>query len=261
MKRLLTRSVSSFALLLLFVAPRAQAQPPNFPFDPTHYWTYQILTPLPSPAPIFVRDQFFPNGIPVTVETRERLLNWVNKNNSPVRDTLLHYTWWNVLEKLPVNKDVLVTNQFGSHPVRVVNLEFMLVPAWKNHPNPNPPLANHYLCYRAFGFPPPPAGYDLRDEWRVDFQQPGPLEYLCAPCAKQHLGQLFPVVDTVTHLAAYPIEPVSEVFYPFLLDQFRPMQELVQQTPIEYLFVPSEKVGPPTETRRNTWGMLKALYR
>jgi len=262
------RMVTPFRTLLvglgiLCLAASVHAQPPGFPFDPTHYWTYTEQVPIPMPSPIFARDQFFRNGVPLTVEKRERLLNWVQKNNSPVLDTLLHYTWWNILEKLPVNRTVIVTNQFGSSRVQVLNLEFMLAPAYKNFTNPvgAVPLANHYLCYRAIGFPAPPAAYDLRDEWRVDIQQPQAMEFLCAPCAKQHLGQTFPVVDTVTHYAAYPITPVSEVFYPFVRDQFFPNQELVQQHPIEYLFVPSEKTDLPVDVKKNTWGRLKQLYR
>jgi hypothetical protein len=245
----------------VFIAPVAQAQPGVFPFNPTHYWTYQMEPGAFQPASILVKDQFFPQGIPVTVDSLQRLLNWVWKNNSQVPDTLLHYTWWNVRERVPVGKDVLVTNQFGSHPVRVVNLEFLLVPAYKNFQSPVPPHGDHFLCYRAFGFPAPTSSYDLRDEWRVDFQHPGPLEYLCAPCSKEHGGLLFSVADTVTHLAAYPITPSSGNFAPVLYDQFHQGTQLVSQMPIEYLFVPSEKVGPPTETKRSTWGRLKSLYR
>ena len=61
----------------------------------------------------------------------------------------------------------------------------MLVPAWKNVPQPGNPPANHYLCYRAQGGPPPLSLYHLEDEWRKDLQHPGPLEYLCAPSLKQ----------------------------------------------------------------------------
>jgi hypothetical protein len=250
--------IAGFGLLLLSAAAGAQV----LPFDPTHYWTYHNLEPVIQPQPIFVQDQFFRNGIPVTVDQLDRLLNWVHKNNSPVPDTLLHYTWWNILEKLPVNRRVIVTNQFGSHIVQVLNLEFLLAPATKNDPTGgNVPLANHYLCYRASGFPSPPAAYDLRDEWRVDIQQPQDMEFLCTPCLKEHNGHVFAPVDTVTHLAAYPITPVSENFVPFVVDQFIARQLFVTQMPNEYLFVPSEKVELPTDTKRSTWSKIKSLYR
>jgi len=247
-------------LLLLSVPARAQGQP----YNPTHYWSYHNLQPFAIPQPIQVRDQFFRQPVTVTVDTLARFLNWVHKNNSAVPDTFVHYTWWNIREKLPPPggpREVIVTNQFGSYHVQVTNLEFLLAPAWKNRPDPIAPLANHYLCYRAFGFPAPPAGYDLRDEWRVDFQIPKDMRYLCTPCLKQHFGQIFPPVDTLTHLAVYPINPFSDHFNPLVSDQFQTLTVPVQQFPEEYLFVPSEKVELPTDVKKSTWGRVKQIYR
>ncbi len=263
MSKRLTSSLRGLLVLLglVSIASLALAQPGPLPFDPTHYWTYHLLEQQPLPQPIFAKDQFFRQGVPLTVERRERLLNWVHKNNSAVPDTFIHYTWWNILEKLPVNRQVIVSNQFGSYRAQVLNLEFMLVPAWKNQQQAVAPHANHYLCYRAVGFPGPPQGYDLRDEWRVDYQFPHDMEYLCAPCLKQHQGLVFAPVDTVTHLAVYPIEPYSDVFYPLVADQFLVRPEYVQQEPVEYLFVPSEKTDLPTRTRHSTWDRIKKLYR
>src|SRR5215813_13267296 len=168
MRRMLTTSFRSLltALGLLVVATSIHAAPPTLPINPTHFWTYQMENGATLPQSIVVADQFFRAGIPVTVDRRQRLLNWVSKNNSSVVDTLIHYTWWNILEKIPVNRRVIVSNQFGSFPVQVLNLEFLLAPAFKfGNPTGGPvgPLANHYLCYRATGFPGPPASYDLQD--------------------------------------------------------------------------------------------------
>lgn len=260
MREMVTRFLLMLVLLLpCAVAPIAHAQ--TGAFNPTHYWTYHLMDPVQVPTTVFARDQFWQQPVPLTVDRLERLLNWVHKNNSAVPDTFLHYTWWNIQQKHPVNRDVLVTNQFGSHPVRVENLEFMLAPAHKNHPSPVPPLANHYLCYRAFGFPGQPNQYQLRDEWRLAFQQPGPLEYLCAPCEKQHNGLYFPILDPITHLAVYPITPTSDHFFPFISDQFWQQPNHAVQFPLEYLFVPSEKTHPPTDTKKSTWGKIKTLYR
>jgi hypothetical protein len=263
MRRLLTTPFRAWlpGLVILCMAASVHAQPPGYPYDPTHYWTYDILTLQPEPQPIFAADQFFRLGVPLTVDRRERLLNWVEKNGSPVPDTLLHYTWWNVLEKLPVNRSVIVTNQFGSFPVQVQNLEFLLAPAHKNYTAGELPKANHYLCYRALGFNPAPIPYDLLDEWRRDFQAPGPMEFLCAPCMKEHFGITYPAVDTVTHLAVYPIHPISELFFPLVRDQFTVRPEEVAQLSFEYLFVPSEKTDMPVGVKQDTWGRLKQLYR
>ncbi len=250
------------ALGLLLSSTLAGAQPGTQPIDPTHYWTYQSLEALVFPQPILVQDQFFRQPVPVTVDSLVRLLNWVHKNNSAVPDTFLHYTWWNIVDKLPVNKRATVTNQFGSFPVQILNLEFLLAPATKNQPATGAiPQANHYLCYRATGFPGPTTAFDIQDEWKVDIQVPKDMEFLCTPCLKIHNGQIFPPADTVTHFAVYPVSPQSGNFVPFVNDQFMARQLFVRQSPPEYLFVPSTKVEIPTDVKRSTWGRLKQLYR
>ncbi len=261
MKRMVTRTLFSFLAALGLMAAGASAQhaPPGV--DPTHYWTYHILDPLPEPAPIFVRDQFHLTPLPLTVRERVRLLNWVHKNESPVPDTVLHYTWWDLLEKPPVFKDAIVTNQFGQYLVRLLNVEFLLTPALKNFTAPGLPYANHYLCYRAVGFPGPPSIYLFRDEWRVDQARPLDIEFLCNPCIKQHAGQIYTPPEPMKHLAVYPLDVTSELFAPFLRDQFQDYPHHVQQLPREYLFVPSLKQEIPTSTRQDTWGRLKQLYR
>ncbi|MBI5709478.1 MAG: hypothetical protein HZC42_04125 [Candidatus Eisenbacteria bacterium] len=246
----------------LFLTPAyGQGQPT--PIDSTHYWTYHLLNPQFQPVQVQARDQFLSFYTPIYLDSLTRLVNWVYKNQSTVRDTFLHYTWWNIQNKLPVNRQVRVSNQFGDFPVTVERLEFLLAPAWKNPPATvsSPPLANHYLCYKAFGFPEPGLSYFLRDEWRNDVQLPHPMEYLCVPCWKEHGAQVFAPTDTVTHLALYPIMPQSDYFYPFVVDQFTAGNFLVQQRPLEYLLVPSTKFEEPTKIERSTWGRIKTLYR
>jgi len=257
------RLLLALACLLPASIVFAQANPPDV--NPTHYWTYTNLqTAPPQPIPLEVQDQFYRQPIPITVDQLQRLLNWVHKNNSPVPDTLLHYTWWNIVEKIPTPRRVIVTNQFGSHVVTVDHLEFLLAPALKN-PNAatgnQPPLANHYLCYRATGFPAPTIAYDLQDEWKRDSQPVGDLQFLCTPCLKFHNGQVYPPVDTLTHLAVYPVQPHSDNFVPLVLDQFGPHPLFVTQIPPEWLFVPSDKTEIPVDTRKSTWGRVKQLYR
>ena len=260
-RRLIVLTFSlAIALTLLFARSTfAQIDPPGV--DRTHYWTYHLEPPVIQPALVYAKDQFFLGYVPIQVDSLSRLVNWVLKNNSPVRDTFLHYTWWNINNKLPNHASAILRNQFGSFPIDVFDLDFMLVPAYKNYQSPVPPLANHYLCYKAQGPPPPPTGYDLRDEWRVDFQIPGPLQFLCVPCWKQHNGQIFPPVDTLTHLALYPIRPASERFAASLQDQFITTYELAHQEPVEYLLVPSLKDLIPTSDKRSTWGRIKQIYR
>ena len=238
----------------------SQYAPPGV--NPTHFWTYKLQTLIQIPRPVFAADQFYPNGVPLTVDRLDRLVNWVSKNGSPiVPDTLLHYTWWNVQPKLPTPRVVRVINQFGDYIVNVQNLEFMLVPAWKNQPQPTQPVANHYLCYRATGFPPPPFGVSLIDEWREDNQHPQELEYLCNPCRKEHAGSIYPVVDTKTHLALFRLPVLSDLFTPFIQDQFFMGTVPVRQSPYEYLLVPSNKFDIATPARTGSWGRMKTIYR
>jgi hypothetical protein len=68
-------------------------------------------------------------------------------------------------------------------------------------------------------------------------------------------------VDTVTHLALFRINPYSDLFSPFMADQFWQGGRPVQQQPTEYLLVPSLKEEIVTDTKRQTWGKLKTLYR
>ncbi len=265
MTKPVTASLRTMIAVLAIAALPSVAGAQAGTYDPTHYWTYHLVDPFSfvPPQPIIVSDQFFTAAISVQTDTLYRLLNWVRKNNSAVTDSFVHYTSWNLQPKLPVDKAVKVTNQFGSYNVHVTSLEFLLVPAWKNFQTTPPsfPQANHYLCYRATGFPPPTLSYQMQDEWRFDIQNPGPMEFLCNPCMKNHQGVTFPIVDPFTHYAVYPIAPVSENFGPTIYDQFLVRTQLVKQFPTEYLFVPSDKTDIPTSTQRGTWGSLKLLYR
>lgn len=210
------------------------------PIDSTHYWSYSFETPKDTLVTISARDQFI--SLPMAVDTLTRLVNWVHKNHSFVRDTTLHFTWWNIRDKYPVHVFAQITNQFGVHRVKISNLEFLLAPALKNDPATPEDSVSHYLCYQALGFPGPVPEYDLEDEWRTDRQHVYDMKYLCVPCWKTHNGLEYAPVDSITHLAVYEVHPQSEPFRPLLEDQFVTGAFRVQQrSPREYLFVPSTK--------------------
>lgn len=245
----------------------AQGTPPGI--NPTHYWSYQLMQPFQRPDHIDASDQFLP-FTPFDIDRLDRLVNWVHKVDpsglvSPVPDTTLHYTWWNIINKLPFQTTVIVQNQFGRYPVTVQNVEFLLSPAYKNFTQATAPfpVANHYLCYRAQGFPSPGLVYPVSDEWRQSQVFPQPMQFLCVPCMKHHNGTIYPIVDGATHLAVYPIDADtgSEFWLPFISDQFVATNHPVWQKPFEYLFVPSTKTDISTPTHRNTWGTIKTLYR
>jgi hypothetical protein len=247
----------------LALGPSAARAQPACVIDSTHYWTYELQTPQYHSATIFVRDQFLPEYKEVAVLSAWRLLNWVRKNDSPVRDTLNHFLWWEVEPNYEVGVEVEIDNQFGRSSVFVERLEFLLSPAYKNPPPgvpPHPDLS-HYLCYRTEGFTPPTDWYFFVDEWRRDSKPVTEMEFLCAPCWKQHEGQEFAPMDTVTHLAVFRIFVWSDLFEPWIRDQFISMHDWVQQDGSGYLFVPSVKGELATPARHETWGRLKTLYR
>lgn len=221
------------------------------PINPTHYWTYHVLGAPPQPTPISVRDQFHADLMPVTVDSLVYLFNWVHKDGSAVLDTMVHFTGWNIVEKPPLQKTALISNQFGSGRVYLSHMAFLMAPAWKNTDLPGTPSASHYVCYRASGFLPRPVMHSIVDEWRADQQIPDSLVYFCAPCQKLHNTNLFFPTDTVTHLALYRVHPESPLFTPILKDQFVARTFGVQQLGDELLAVPSTKtdvaaVGPET---------------
>ena len=251
-------SVLAVVAALVLVHPNVHAQA-GAPIDSTHFWTYTIMNPVGGPFPVIVRDQFLPDT-PIEVWRPVKLVNWVQKNNSPVRDTLNHFVWWDVQPKIPVGRIVEIDNQFGKYIIGVDQLDFMLVPAWKNEARPTHPELSHYLCYRAQG-PGPNIPFSLHDEWRFDVRPVFELRYLCNPCQKIHQGQVFPPIDLNTHLAVYQLPVNSEQFYPPVFDQFGQMQYVVSQRTPEWLFVPSQKREVPTDSKRQSWGRIKTLYR
>jgi hypothetical protein len=167
---------------------------------------------------------------------------------------MVHYSWWNIVEKRPFQANAVITNQFGTGRIFLSNVAFLMAPAWKNTDLPGIPAPTHYLCYRASGFLPPQITHDLRDEWRTDGQIADSLVYFCAPCTKLHGTQLYAPADTVTHLALYRLHLQSPVFGPLIKDQFIARTYPVEQIFEEYLAVPSMKtqvVGVDKETPKS----------
>ncbi len=222
-------------------APYCSQIPICLPADATHYWTYRLETPKDTLISIDIADQFISQT--VTLDTLSRLVNWVVKNQSLPRDTSLHFTWWDIHEKVPVKKSATITNQFGTFGLHVDSLDFLLAPAAKNDPNGPPACLSHYLCYKAAEFFGPRKRFYLKDEWRQDTLVVDSMAYLCVPCRKSHNGVNYPPTDTVTHLAVYQVHPSSDLFAPSIQDQFVKGNFAVRQRPKEFLFVPSRKTN------------------
>jgi hypothetical protein len=272
---ILSAALVAIAISLPALAPPAQAQfQPAVP-DSTHYWSWSLGAPYPIPDQVAFHDQFFPNYMPLTNLVFRRLLNPVVKYRStevtPVRNPLLHYTWYDVQPPYRANRLVTIYDQFfpQGFTANVDSAAFLLVPASKvpsasGQPPPPPPPpgeANHYMCYHISPQPMPNVVVGLSDEFRSDQNVPiYEADFLCTPCWKLHNGVQWPTKDDITHLVLYrvidPFNPVAAS----MADQFLQMTVQLYQTDTEYLALPAIK-QLVTGTKNESWGRLKMLYR
>lgn len=242
------------AALLLPVDPAAANPLP--PWD--HYKTYLVGEPPIYHFEVELEDQF---GAQIYVtELLEQLGVPVVKNNEPINDPGLHYTWWVIHGREP-GRRVVVDNQFGEQGLDVGDARYLWNPALKNpEPGQGPPLANHYKCYQAWGHP-------LQREVTLVTQFGNEVavvmepEIFCNPTAKLDLvnGMQYPVVDPHQHYVCYRLEPVHPMQESVgVLDQF--LLESLFLVESRYLCVPSLKTGV-TPALPSTWGRVKGLYR
>lgn len=216
--------------------------------DSTHYLTYTLPESVIASFPIQVADQFWQYMyMPATTRKMERLLNWVHKDGSPVPDTLLHYTWWDLIEKYPAHRAFIVDNQFGRSVWAADTVDFLLTPALKNVPaGAQPPFANHYLCYKALGNVVNRTVF-LEDEFGPKPPMPVVLgKYFCNPCLKRHGTIEYPIKDPTLHLALYEVPPVESPRNVYIQDQFLAGPFWVLHDNTQYLAVPSAKILQPS---------------
>jgi hypothetical protein len=232
----------------------AQGEPPGI----DHYLVYRTSF-VPGPFDVVLRDQW----TDPTTHIADQLDWWANpvmKDNGPIHNSPLHYTWWRI-NPTPHSRDVRITNQFGENLIHVMDAHYLLNPALKNLPAPQPlPDANHYKCYRAVG-PAPPRTVLLQDQWgsfQAEVQQ---VEWFCNPTDKFFQGAAHPMVRPDAHLTCYRIQhttpPPMDVPY-FFQDQFRADQSTAFRP--EFLCLPTFK-HEIVPTVPQTWGSVKALYR
>lgn len=264
MRRTATRSfvLCSLAMVLALAAAPAGAQV-NPLWD--HYKLY-VAPPITIPVPpVFLDDQFGPYTH--NVLQLDFYMNPVEKivispppgGQSPINDPLLHYTWWRISPQ-PFNATVTGVNQFGDHTFDVHDAVYLLNPSVKNDPTGQIPNRNHYKCYDCLG---PPVAFQLRltDQFGPWDAQVGVPRWWCNPVVKQVSGQPpHPVLDPNQHYVCYDFTPPDPNIYPAsITDQFIP-NTMVQLGPSQWLCVPTYKTGV-VETRKDTWGKLKQLYR
>ncbi len=248
--------------------------PANAGIDPTFYWTYTDVTPPNKSATVDIQDPFFASPTQVTAARLGRVVNWVILDGAPPIDFNAYYSWWDLTTKLPMQATVKVSNVFANQsngsssvPVQLSSLDFLLVPAWQNNPQPGPRAANQYACYKASqGIVVSSTPHLGHDQWQTNPISISllPLEYVCVPCMMDDAGTSYPVLDPATFLAGYAITPQSaRMFTPVVQDPFFQGTVVIgwPGTTAQYLFVPSTVEQIPTASQSATWGRVKSLYR
>lgn len=256
-------SIFTVLLLAAFASTTAFAQSGGPPGE-DHYLVYKVLNPPTFTVPVILSDQFIPGADYLTF-TLEYFMTPVNKNGEGIIDPVTHYTWWKISTH-PFGGYAIISNQFGNvQPVSVFQPRYLLNPAFKSippntpHPGP-PPLKNHYVAYDADG-PPPAVIVDLVDQFAPLAAEVDKLIYLAPPAQKIYQGLVNPILDPVNHLAFYIINPLQELPPPppvYATDEFGVWQLVLG--PRVMLGVPSFKTGV-VETKRDSWGRVKSLYR
>lgn len=257
----------SFVLCSLAVVLALCAVPAGAQVNPVwdHYKMY-VSTPITIPLPpVQLRDQF---GIfQHNVEKLDFYMNPTEKvvvqpppgGTFPINDPVLHYAWWRITPQ-PFSGTVTAVNQFGDHTINVFDAIYLLNPSVKNDPSGQVPPRNHYKCYDCSG---PPVLFQLRlfDQFGPWDVQVGTPRWWCNPVEKQVAGQPpHPIFDPNQHYICYDFQPPDPAIHPATItDQFV-NQANVQLGPSQWLCVPTYKSGI-VETRKDTWGKLKQLYR
>lgn len=258
----LLRAAATAAVLAILAPLAALAQnPPGLgPLD--HYKTYFLDSEPPVAVTVELLDQF---GIGIFQITGPRFFSLpARKNQEPLHDDRIHLAWYDLHSPAAEpQRQVRVTNQFGSHGLDVLHSRFLLVPTLKNEPmlpEPFPELpVNHFKCYDAFG-PFVPVTVTLQTQFGTEVVTLERPELLCNPAQKSYDGRVSPIVSETDHLVCYEIHPqlLLGAFINFQ-NQFRWRQGLVLQN--RWLCVPSLKEEVPTGTEATTWSRVRATYR
>jgi hypothetical protein len=246
---------ASAATVLFFSFSRAQDDLPA----ENHYKVYtESAVEVPALIPLTLRDQF--GSVSVDIIQRKRFATPASKDGSVVYDDRAHQSWFAIFAEQP-ERNVLVTDQFGTYLWTLGNAVYLVAPAVK-YPQAGdvPPARNHYLCYEATH-----GAEVVKPFWVVD--QFGSVQvvvvigkFFCNPVEKTtEDGTVFPIVDSQAHLACYLVEnPEAYSIYVTVLDQFgSPEMTLVGNDCLCAPAIKEHAVG----VEQSTWGRIKGLYR
>jgi hypothetical protein len=236
------------ALALPFATGSAQMMPEN------HYLVYDVPETYTFTGQIALFDQF--RFFCTTEVFLDKMANPVEKNGEMIWDPMLHQTWWTLHDPQSVWWTT-IENQFGDQVWKVKDGRFLVLPALKNDPGTVPPW-NHYKCYDAVG-PALNMTVTLVDQFGTYEMMAMEPVLFCNPVEKCVNGITYPIIEPMTHLACYRLEPPTpaSVQPVMMYDQFGDWQV----TPLEpcWLCVPSMKLHT-VPTHESTWGKIKELY-
>jgi hypothetical protein len=254
MKRVTWLCLLGVALFFLLSSPAGQYAHAQPAID--HYNFYETSGPGVFDA-LTLKDQF---GTSVTTVVLY-LLKFgtpVSKNGSPIHDLSAHLSWYGLSETQP-ERQIGVLDQFGAGEWTIGGTVALLAPALKDQ-SPPIPVKNHYKCYGVTQGPTINQTVTLIDQFGLTEVFVTQAKYFCNPVEKIHGGEVYPIIDSLAHLAIYEaLDPGTINEMVSYHDQFYSGYPIPVVGKL-YLAVPAWKEYP-VAIEESTWGQIKAMYR
>lgn len=160
----------------------------NFPInDPVLHYSWWLISPQPFSGSVIVSNQF--GDQPLIVQDAIYLLNPALKNQTGSPPPMNHYKCY-FCDGQPVNKTVVMTDQFGQWNANVTFPRYLCNPVVKNVPGATYPIIDsdqHYVCYEFEPEDPTPHLATFTDQFvqnaLLDLH---PARWICVPSLKQH---------------------------------------------------------------------------
>jgi hypothetical protein len=167
-----------------------------FPINnPNLHYTWWSITPQPFGALVAATNQFGDQTL--NVSNAVYLLNPALKNQTGVPPEANHYKCY-LCSGQPVNKPVLLTDQFDQWSTVVMLPRYFCNPAQKQDPVRTYPILDpnqHYICYEIQPADPTIFPATVTDQFVVNHPSPmGPARWICVPTFKQ--GFTATITDT-----------------------------------------------------------------
>jgi hypothetical protein len=214
-----------------------------------HFKVYEV-DPVTVNQQVYLRNgQFDPDPVGVTLDKLLYFANPVEKNDEKIKDRNAHFTWYHFDQSAP-QRSVTFDNQFdpqiGQQTWTLGDLQYLLVPAYKQEADLSPPRdLDHYKAYAVLDpLGPMPISVVLTDQFDPRFGGSQTVKeltpaFFCVPVQKNEHEISHPEED----LAVYRFDPPPVVpqFEVPVKDQFG--QQVLRVIQPLFLCVPSFKAG------------------